>query len=260
MSKKKQRTTKKAIEREIKNVEKRLNEIELHTGAQLSLNKDAILNNPDRAKTLQQLKNIDWNSMKEGKSFGRDFVSGKVEGKFWTAKAGWITTETEVQTTDMAKLLKAVAKRERITGETMKISISGEDNIEKAIDFFKYFKNEKQYQAHVNKNLRKVARNFERNLGDMLEYGPEEMTKEQVRKLRHLRAAIRKNPKLWVKFINEHHLFEISGVNMYDSKDISVDLKNNFDDIIEVLETETGVDLDQAGDKINTELQKKERE
>lgn len=259
MSKSKQRTTKNAIEKEIKNVEKRLKTIERHTGAQLSLNKDAILSDPNRSKVLENLKNISWNTMKEGKSFGRDYINGKVEGKYWTAKAGWITTETEVQATDMAKLLKSVAKREKLTGELIKISISGEENIDKAIDFFNYFKSTEQYQKHILRNQKKAARNFEQNLGDMIQFAGDEMTKEQVSKLRHIRAAIRKNPKLWAKFINEHHLFEISGVNMYDSKDISVDLKNNYEDIIEVIEDETGVDLDQAGDKINEELQKKER-
>lgn len=228
------RMTKAAVEKEIRLAEKRLKTIEKHTGAKLTINRDAILSNPNRAKTVESLKNIRWGALKEGASFTKDFVNMKVEGKYWTAKAGWIETQTEVQGKDAVQLLKAVAHREKITHRIEKISISGKENIPKAIDWFKYFETEKQYQNWLKKRNKTVAKNFSDNLKDMIDSG--KLTEEEIKKLKKLRREIRKNPEYWGKLITEKKLYDIAGVNMFDSDDVSVDIADNYDLIMEEID------------------------
>ena len=117
MKKASQRITKKAVENEIRNLEQRMKTVEHHTGAQISINKEAILSNPNRAKTLEQLKNMSWSGFKEGKSVNKNFINMTVEGKEWKTGQGLMTVQTEIQGKDAVELLQAAAKRESITGE-----------------------------------------------------------------------------------------------------------------------------------------------
>lgn len=227
-----------ALKREIRNVENRIKTIEKHTGAKITINKDAILSNPSKAKALAELRKISWKTLKQGKGFKHDFINMTVEGKYWSAKAGFIETETEVQGKDAVQLLKAVAKRERITKEKKQISISGQDNIEKAIDYFNYFKTQKQYEAHERKKAFTVTNNFVNNLKDMMTFG--DITEEEKQKLQKLIHAIRRDPVKYKKIIEEKKLYDIAGVNMYDSDEQLVDLKENYDLIMDALLTEIG--------------------
>ena len=232
------RTTKAAVEKELRLAERRLKTIEKHTGAKLSINKDAILSNPNRAKTVESLKNIKWSALKEGASFSKDFVNMKVEGKYWTAKAGWISTETEVQGTDAVKLLKAVAHREKITKKTELISISGADNIGKAIDYFEYFKTREQYEKYLRKRNKTVADNFRANLDELIDSG--KLSPDEIKKIKKLRALIKKDPQKWAKIIIDKKLYDINGVNMFDSDDIAVDIADNYDLIMDAVEEQLG--------------------
>lgn len=234
-----QRITKQDVAREITAAKRRLKTIERHTGAQLSLNTDRIMNDPNRAGALESLQNISWNRLKQGASFKKGFVNMTVEGKYYnTQKAGWIATETEVQEKYVPRLIKASAKREKITGEIEPISISGQENIAKAIRYKEYFKNEKQWKRYQKHKTKTVIDNFRSNLADMLEYG--ELKPEERKKIKKLRRLMKQNPEKWRKIIEEHRLYDISGVNMYDSDEQMVDLKDYYTDIIETIEAEVG--------------------
>lgn len=242
----KQRTTKADVAKEIKNAEKRLKTIERHTGARLSLNVERIMNDPNRARALENLKNISWNKLEQGKSFQKGFVDMTVSGKYWTAKSGWITTETEVQEQYVPRLLKATAKREKITGQRENISISGNDNIEKAIKYKNYYKTRKQFERHERRKAKTVMNNFTDNLQAMIDTG--ELSPAEVRKMKKLKALIRKSPEKWKEIIDKHKLYDIAGVNMYDSDEQLVDLKNNYDSIIATIEEEVG-DIDKLSEE-----------
>lgn len=230
------RTTKAAVEKEIRLAERRLKTIEKHTGAKITINKDAILSNPNRAKTVESLKNIKWSALKQGASFSKDFINMKVEGKYWSAKAGWIKTETEVQGKDAVKLLQAVAHREKITGLKEKISISGAENVKKAIDWFNYFGTKKEYEKYIAQRNETIATNFVENLQDMLKSG--KLSPEEKEKIKILIEKIRQDKQHWAKQIIDKKLYDIAGVNMFDSEDLSVDIANNYDLIMDALEEE----------------------
>ena len=253
------RTTKAAVEKEIRLAERRLKTIEKHTGAKLTLNKDAILSSPNRAKTVESLKNIKWSALKQGASFSKDFINMKVEGKYWTAKAGWIKTETEVQGKDAVQLLKAVAHREKITKTQQNISISGEDNIEKAIDWFNYYKTRQQYEKHLAKKNKIVAENFSSNLDDLIDSG--KLTPEQIAKLKKLKKAIKKNPQKWAEIIKQKKLYDINGVNMFDSDDLAVDIADNYDVVMDAIEDNLLEDelFKQLDDEAKEEVMKEAR-
>jgi len=230
------KTTKSAVEKEMRLAERRLATIEKHSGAHLSINKDAILQNPNRAEVIRQLKNVRWSALKEGKGFSKDFINMKVDGRYWTAKAGWVETQTEVQGKDAVQLLKAVAHRESITGTVEKISISGEENIGKAIDYFKYFKTSEQYERYLAKQDKIVAYNFRQNLKDLINSG--KLSPEEVKKMKKLVSMIKKDPRKWAKIIKDHKLYDIAGINLFDSDDLSEDIAENYDLIMETVEKE----------------------
>lgn len=232
------RITEKAIKSELRLLNDRIKTIEKHTGAKITINKDAILSSPNKAETLKNLKNISWRALSEGKSFKHDFINMEVSGRYWTAKAGFVETTTEIQGKDAVQLLKAVAKREKITGQVERISVSGKDAGKKAIDYFTKFKSEKQWASYVKRNNRIKMKNFSDNLNEMIQYVPDAHTRQ---KLRHLRALIRKNPDKFVQIVEKHKLYDILKINFYDSDDQSVDLADNYPDIIEILEKEFGV-------------------
>lgn len=234
-----QRITKQDVAKEIAAAKKRLKTIERHTGAHLSLNTERIMNDPNRAGALESLKNINWNKLEQGASFKKGFVNMTVEGKYYNTKqAGWITTQTEVQENYVPRLIKASARREKITGEMEAISISGKENIEKAIKYKQYFKSEKQWERYQKHKTKTVIDNFRSNLADMLEYG--NLTTEERKKIKKLRRLMRQNPPKWRKIIEDHKLYDIAGVNMYDSDEQMVDLKDYYTDIIETIEAEVG--------------------
>lgn len=233
------RITEKAIKSELRLVNERIKTIEKHTGAKITINKEAVLSSPNKAETLRNLKNISWKALSEGKSFKHDFINMQVEGKYWTAKAGFVETTTEIQGKDAVKLLKAVAKREKITGQVEKISISGKDAGKKAIDYFSKFKDKEQWNRYIKRNNRIKMKNFSDNLKEMEQFIPDAHTRQ---KLRHLRALIRKNPDKFVKIIEDNKLYDILKINFYDSDDQSVDFEDNWQDVIEILEGKFGVD------------------
>ena len=75
------------------------------------------------------------------------------------------------------------------------------------------------------------------------------MTKEEKKKIRHLRALIRKNPVEWANLIDIDGLWDFSGVNMYDSKQQLEDLRENYDLIIKQLEESFGMPLEEMDEK-----------
>lgn len=249
----KQRITKQQIEKELRNVEQRLKTIERRTGAQISLNKDEILSSANRAKTLQQLKNISWSAFKEGRTTNKDFLNMTVSGKQWKAGEGLSDVKTEIQGKDAVDLLKAAAKRERITGQREKIRVDSEKNIRQVIDWFNYYKNEKDFLHKMNVRKDQRVHNFAENLEDMKEFAN---TKEQKDALDWIAKKAEKAPKRWHTIIDGFELYKMAGVRFYESKDEKVVMKENFTDIWEILEKELG-EVEYVGKDGKTHLRKK---
>lgn len=249
----KQRITKQQIEKELRNVEQRIKTIERRTGAQISLNKDEILSSANRAKTLQQLKNISWSAFKEGRTTNKDFLNMTVSGKQWKAGEGLSDVKTEIQGKDAVDLLKAAAKRERITGQREKIRVDSEKNIRQVIDWFNYYKNEKDFLHKMNVRKDQRVHNFAENLEDMKEFAK---TKEQKDALDWIAKKAEKAPKRWHAIIDGFELYKMAGVRFYESKDEKVVMKENFTDIWEILEKELG-EVEYVGKDGKTHLRKK---
>lgn len=238
----KTRHSKAEVQKELKKAQQRIKTIERHTGARISLNVDKILADKNRAHALEGLKNISWNKLEAGKNIPKGFVNVEVQGRYYQKKTReWIETKTEVDPSQASRLLKATARREKATGQIEPISISGD--VEKAIKYKEKIKTRKQWESFQKRKNRKKADNFVGNIQDMLDY-TDEMSADDRRKLKRLKSLIKKDPQKWIKIIEEHKLYDIAGVNMYSSKEQLVDLKENYDTIIEVIENEVG-DIDE---------------
>lgn len=235
---KKTTTTIKEIKKEISAAKKRIGIIEKHTGAKIELNIDTILSHKNKDEALSSLKNISWNKLKAGKGFRNDFIEIEVQGEYWTKAKGWTKTKTIVPTNQGVSLLKSVAKRERITGEVKKISIAGVENIPLAKKYFNYFKTKEQFKRHEARNARKRMNNFSDNLGDMLEFVEDKHKRAEIRRLRQL---IKSDPLKFDLMIREEKLYDLAGVNFYESKDQKVELKENWEKILEILRSKLGV-------------------
>lgn len=255
---KKQRITKQAVEKEIKAAEERLKEIERLTGAHLSLNKTKIINDPNRTAALESLKNIDWAKMQEGKKFKKDFVNAVIEGSYWDEDYNYLVNfKTEVQTKDVPRLLTAAAKASKVKGFAEPIKAA---NVESAIKYFSKYKTSSSYKRHVNALNRKKADNFADNLQAMIEYA--DINKDDSTALKHLKSIVKKDPNKWTYIIEKYKLYEIAGVNMYDSDDQEVDLKNNADDILstvrdaikEEFDDDIKKDIEKASKKVYDEI------
>ena len=255
---KKQRITKQAVEKEIKAAEERLKEIERLTGARLSLNKTKIINDPNRTAALESLKNIDWARMQEGKKFKKDFVNAVIEGSYWDEDYNYLVNfKTEVQTKDVPRLLTAAAKASKVKGFAEPIKAA---NVESAIKYFSKYKTSSSYQRHVNALNRKKADNFADNLEAMIVYA--DINKDDETALKHLKSIVKKDPNKWTYIIEKYKLYDIAGVNMYDSDDQEVDLKNNADDILKAVreaikkeyDDDIKKDIEEASNKVYDEI------
>lgn len=227
------RITESAVKKEIAYAKRRLKTIEAHTGASLTLNDEAILSEKNYSKALKSLKKIRWQELKKGSSFSHDYINMKVKGHFYKEGSGWMDTVTEVQGPEAVDLLKAVAHREKVTKQREKISISGEKNIKKAIDYFEHFKTRQQYERYLERNDRKVADNFIGNLRELKKSN--KLTSEDKKKISELIRKIKKDKVKWAKIIKDKKLYDMNGVNMFDSDDVAVDIADNYDIIMDEL-------------------------
>lgn len=229
------RITKKAVEHEIKAAEERLKEIERLTGARLSLNKDIIMNDPNRKAALESLKNIDWGRMQEGKKFKKDFVNAVVEGSYYDYGLKYVVNfKTEVQQKDVPRLLTAAAKASKVKGFAEPLNAA---NVEETIKYLSKYKSSNGWNRHLNAVNRKKADNFADNLQAMIDYG-ELGDNKDIKAIKHLKVLVRKDPTKWVGIIEDHKLYKVAGVNMYDSNEQEVDIKNNAKDILKTVRNE----------------------
>lgn len=255
---KKQRITKKAVEREVNAAEERLKEIERLTGAQLSLNKDIIMNDPNRKAVLESLKNIDWGRMQEGKKFKKDFVNAVVEGDYWEKRShSFVNFKTEVPKELTVRLLTAAARASKVKGFVEPIKAA---NVESAIKYFEKYKSPNGWNRHLNALNRKKADNFAENLQAMITHG--DLSNKDEKALKHLKVIVKKDPNKWVNIIEKHELYKIAGVNMYDSDEQEVDFKNNSDRILDTMrdelrkeyEDDIKKDIEEASKKVFDEI------
>lgn len=255
---KKQRITKQAVEKEIKAAEERLKEIERLTGAQLSLNKDIIMNDPNRKAVLESLKNIDWGRMQEGGRFKRDFVNVVVEGEYWEKRShSFVHFKTEVPKDMTVRLLTAAARTSKIKGFTEPIKAA---NVESAIKYFEKYKSPSGWNRHKNAVNRIKTENFAANLDAMITYG--DFSNKDEKALKHLRVLVRKDRNKWADIIEKHKLYDIAGVNMYDSNDQDVDIKNNAEEMLSDIryelrkeyEDDIKKDIEEASKKVFEEI------